>query len=34
MTKKLAALLRDIRACRICDKHLPLGHNPVLRALG
>ena len=32
MTKKLDALLRDIRACRICEEHLPLGPNPVLRA--
>ena len=32
MTKKLVALLREIRACRICETHLPLGPNPVLRA--
>ncbi|HMM57459.1 MAG: uracil-DNA glycosylase family protein [Xanthomonadales bacterium PRO7] len=32
MTKKLETLLRDIRACRICAAHLPLGPNPVLRA--
>lgn len=32
MTRKLDQLLRDIRACRICEKHLPLGPNPVLRA--
>lgn len=32
MTRKLDALLRDIRACRICEAHLPLGPNPVLRA--
>ena len=25
-------MLRDIRACRICEAHLPLGPNPVLRA--
>ncbi|HEY7871331.1 MAG TPA: uracil-DNA glycosylase family protein [Rudaea sp.] len=25
-------LLRRIRACRICEAHLPLGSNPVLRA--
>ena len=28
----LAALLREIRACRVCAKHLPLGPRPVLRA--
>jgi uracil-DNA glycosylase len=32
VTKKLETLLRDIRACRICAAHLPLGPNPVLRA--
>lgn len=32
MTKKLDSLLREIRACRICAEHLPLGPNPVLRA--
>ncbi|MBS0558300.1 MAG: uracil-DNA glycosylase family protein [Proteobacteria bacterium] len=32
MSKKLDALLREIRACRICEQHLPLGPNPVLRA--
>jgi uracil-DNA glycosylase len=32
MTRKLDALLRDIRACRICEAHLPLGPKPVLRA--
>lgn len=32
MTKKLDALLREIRACRICEAQLPLGPNPVLRA--
>ena len=25
-------LLREVRACRICETHLPLGPNPVLRA--
>lgn len=25
-------LLRDIRACRLCEAHLPLGPKPVLRA--
>jgi len=28
----LDALLREIRACRICAEHLPLGPRPVLRA--
>ncbi len=28
----LDALLTDIRACRLCEKHLPLGPRPVLRA--
>jgi uracil-DNA glycosylase len=28
----LAALLRDIRGCRHCAAHLPLGPRPVLRA--
>jgi uracil-DNA glycosylase len=32
MTGKLDSLLREIRACRICEKHLPFGPNPVLRA--
>lgn len=32
MSRKLDAMLRQIRACRICEKHLPLGPNPVLRA--
>lgn len=27
----LAELLRQIRACRICEPHLPLGANPVIR---
>jgi uracil-DNA glycosylase len=29
---KIDALLKKIRACRICEPHLPLGPNPVLRA--
>ena len=29
---ELPALLKDIRACRICESQLPLGPNPVLRA--
>ena len=28
----LSALLREIRACRVCARHLPLGPRPVLRA--
>lgn len=28
----LRDLLRDIQACRLCEQHLPLGPNPVLRA--
>jgi len=28
----LAALLREVRACRLCEEHLPLGPRPVLRA--
>ena len=30
--RALAALLREIRACRVCAAHLPLGPRPVLRA--
>ncbi|MBS0211554.1 MAG: uracil-DNA glycosylase family protein [Proteobacteria bacterium] len=29
---KLETLLKRIRACRICEAHLPLGPNPVLQA--
>ncbi|MGH8041265.1 MAG: uracil-DNA glycosylase family protein [Rudaea sp.] len=32
MNRKLDALLREIRACRLCEAYLPLGPNPVLRA--
>ena len=32
MSDRLARLLCDIRACRICEPYLPLGPNPVLRA--
>jgi uracil-DNA glycosylase len=32
MSGELEHLLREIRACRICEEHLPLGPNPVLRA--
>jgi uracil-DNA glycosylase len=28
----LDKLLRDVRACRVCETQLPLGPNPVLRA--
>lgn len=31
-TIPLKDLLRDVRACRLCDEQLPLGANPVLRA--
>jgi uracil-DNA glycosylase len=29
---KLEKLLREIRHCRICEEHLPLGPKPILRA--
>ena len=32
MAGDLDRLLSEIRACRICEKHLPLGPRPVLRA--
>lgn len=32
MTSDLEALLTEIRACRVCEAHLPLGPRPVLRA--
>ena len=28
----LDSLLHEVRACRLCEAHLPLGPNPVLRA--
>lgn len=31
-SRKLSILLREIRACRICEEFLPLGPRPVLRA--
>ena len=31
---ELDTLLTDIRACRLCEAHLPLGPRPVLRASG
>lgn len=30
--RHLDALLREVRACRVCAAHLPLGPRPVLRA--
>ena len=30
--RELDALLREIRACRLCEAHLPLGPRPVLAA--
>ena len=32
MSRTLQRMLRDIRGCRLCEAHLPLGPNPVLRA--
>lgn len=32
MSDALDTLLADIRACRLCEAHLPLGPRPVLRA--
>lgn len=32
MQKRLAQLLSEVRACRICEAELPLGPRPVLRA--
>lgn len=32
MSQGLAPLLREIRACTLCEAHLPLGPRPVLRA--
>ncbi|MEM9531311.1 MAG: uracil-DNA glycosylase family protein [Pseudomonadota bacterium] len=32
MTAPLDNLLAEIRRCRLCDKHLPLGPRPVIRA--
>ena len=29
--RKLKRLLREIRACRICEAHLPLGAKPIVR---
>ena len=30
--RRLARLLSEVRACRVCQEHLPLGPRPVLRA--
>ena len=30
MSAKIRALLTEIRACRLCEAHLPLGPRPVL----
>lgn len=32
MSRTLAPLLREIRACTLCEAHLPLGPRPVVRA--
>lgn len=32
MSRTLDTLLREIRACTLCEAHLPLGPRPVLRA--
>lgn len=32
IAKRLATLLTEVRACRLCEAHLPLGPRPVLRA--
>lgn len=32
MTRKLERLLERVRACRLCEAHLPFGARPVLRA--
>ncbi|WP_366524680.1 hypothetical protein [uncultured Pontibacter sp.] len=30
--EELESLLQRVRACRICEEHLPLGPRPVLTA--
>lgn len=30
--QSMESLLKEVRACRICEKHLPLGPRPVLQA--
>jgi len=32
MNKKLRTLLKEVRNCRICEEHLPLGPRPVIQA--
>ncbi|MDQ2780894.1 MAG: uracil-DNA glycosylase family protein [Pseudomonadota bacterium] len=32
MSRSLPGLLREVRACRLCEAHLPLGPRPVLQA--
>lgn len=32
MADSLPTLLNEVRACRLCEPHLPLGANPVLQA--
>jgi len=32
LTENIEDLLADVRACRVCDAHLPLGPRPVLQA--
>jgi hypothetical protein len=32
VSKGLDTLLKDVRACRVCEAHLPFAPNPVLRA--
>ena len=32
MAEALIPLLEEVRACRLCEEHLPLGPRPVLRA--
>lgn len=34
MTTRLPSLLREVRSCRICEAHLPLGPRPVLQLSG
>ena len=31
-SRKIDSLLAEVRACRVCEAHLPLGPRPVLRA--
>ena len=32
VNRKFAKLLRDVRACRICEAHLPAGPRPIINA--